>query len=681
MGRVQYAIILILIMVLQCITISSEVSSASEIIEIEAYNYTEASTLAINSDQDLVGLSLPGNGTEVNPYIFSGYNFTSTELNQLIISNTSKHIEISDNIFRGLSSEQIGISLYNVSNIKIVNNSMSDLAIGITANFTGNYNISIDNNTISDLNSDDFAAGIHLYGWCNISSISGNYLNNIYSENSAFGMKLNSTQLIIIDTLERNTILQLNGVISHGIAVYAHMGGVTEIINILHNRINSIESSEFSSGIYFEHIRENIYITPRHGAYVDVTLMQYNNFYWIISDGRSMGVYHSFNVRVSSVLNNSFLFIGGTGYYYGCLNADFGTASISLTKFQGNYFYNNGKGLTLNYHTNFDFSQNLDISDNLFVSNGYGLIIDADESKTERATVLIEGSLLIHRNDFMKSQSYAIKLDSNWDTGDISGDLPLNIENLLIYHNNLIENNPAGKSQIWEYAIFIVDVRFNYYSDHSLVDIDPQDFIIDMAYHLDSVKTDRYDLYPTAILNPNDITFNPIPIFTSSDPDNKNIIDITEKSTLQIGWEKELGYNLNPFYYNIKKRYLGTSDWVNIGVNITSKSYLWTVNEIEIGFYHLKIIAIENGTGSAVESDEILIEFINSALVEVPREWGKYLIIGTSVLSMVILAVVILYRRNKRLKTDLAVQKDPKLKQAKLKEYAKEAKDIIERDN
>ena len=141
MGRVRYAIILILIMVLQCCAISSEVSSASEWTEIEAYSYNEVSTLSINSNQELDGLSLPGNGTEISPYIFSGYNFTSTELNLFTISNTSKYIEIADNIFQGLSNEQIAISLYNVSNIRIINNSISDLAIGITANFTGNYNI------------------------------------------------------------------------------------------------------------------------------------------------------------------------------------------------------------------------------------------------------------------------------------------------------------------------------------------------------------------------------------------------------------------------------------------------------------------------------------------------------------------------------------------------------------
>ena len=50
-------------------------------------------------------------------------------------------------------------------------------------------------------------------------------------------------------------------------------------------------------------------------------------------------------------------------------------------------------------------------------------------------------------------------------------------------------------------------------------------------------------------------------------------------------------------------------------------------------------------------------------------------------LVLIILVIVILYIRNKSLKSDVAAERDPKLKQAKLKEYAEKAKDIIDRDD
>ena len=198
-------------------TTASNSSSISDNIEI--FNFTELSYLEINSDSDLEGLSLPGNGSDTNPYILSNNNFTGNSNNLLSIINTSKHIVISDNIFDGLSSEQTAISLQNVSNIHISNNSISDLAVGISANFTGNYNISIDNNTISNLYSDVVAAGISLNGWFNISSISDNSLEHIYSEDYSVGIKLNSSQPSLINRIELNAIRDLDGSKSQGISI------------------------------------------------------------------------------------------------------------------------------------------------------------------------------------------------------------------------------------------------------------------------------------------------------------------------------------------------------------------------------------------------------------------------------------------------------------------------------
>ena len=122
MRRIQYKAILIMLILFQSTIILADAMDESYLIKIEILSYTETAPLSINSDMELDGLGLPGNGSEADPYTFSGYNITSTDLNLVTISNTTQYIEISDNIFVGLSDEQIGISLYNVSNIKIINN-------------------------------------------------------------------------------------------------------------------------------------------------------------------------------------------------------------------------------------------------------------------------------------------------------------------------------------------------------------------------------------------------------------------------------------------------------------------------------------------------------------------------------------------------------------------------------
>ncbi len=653
-------------------TTASNSSSISDNIEI--FNYTQLSYLEINSDSDLEGLSLPGNGSDTNPYILSNNNFTGNSNNLLSIINTSKHIVISDNIFDGLSSEQTAISLQNVSNIHIFNNSISDLAVGISANFTGNYNILIDNNTISNLYSDVVAAGISLNGWFNISSISDNSLEHIYSEDYSVGIKLNSSQPSLINRIELNAIRDLDGSKSQGISIYSFWSGILKVDKILDNHLSVIESSKSSTGIYLEHIQEDYFNNIRHGSYVDISLMQYNTFISINSDGSSTGVYHSFNVRVISVLENSFSYITGSGYFYGNLNYNSETAYISMTNMKGNYFSNNNQGLALSYIiSRDDLTQNIEISENLFADNNFGITIHSEHDEDGGGTV-IEGLIQIQENTIIGSQSYGFSMKDS-STGYLSG---VYFTDFLIFHNNFIDNNPTGHSQVFEGSQYGLDVRFNYYSDHSLIDVDPQDYIIDIPYPFDAVF-DRKDRFPTSILNPNDITFNPSPIISSHE--NYFVVDLAQQTGLSIQWNKELGYNLNPFTFNIVVKYPDESDWVEITQNLTSSSFNWNLEGAKLGYNHIKIIAVEDYTGSVVESEELIIEIIDSSIIEIDSQTlTEFQIYGIVGLSVIVFAIIILYIRNKRLRTDIAIQKDPKLKQAKLKEYAKKGKDIIERD-
>jgi parallel beta-helix repeat protein len=83
--------------------------------------------LSITSDEDLIALNFPGEGTESNPYIIEDYNFGLQEnkidgyITLLEISNISKHVIIRDNSFDG---GHIGIYVKDVykGNIKIEEN-------------------------------------------------------------------------------------------------------------------------------------------------------------------------------------------------------------------------------------------------------------------------------------------------------------------------------------------------------------------------------------------------------------------------------------------------------------------------------------------------------------------------------------------------------------------------------
>jgi parallel beta-helix repeat protein len=109
-------------------------------------------TLDIQSEQDLIDLGFPGNGTEEDPYVIAGLTFgaplKNLNPNLLQISFTDVHILILNNTFTDANTNSFGIALFEVSNVVVDSNSFLYNSIAIFVEES--KNVLIQDNSISD---------------------------------------------------------------------------------------------------------------------------------------------------------------------------------------------------------------------------------------------------------------------------------------------------------------------------------------------------------------------------------------------------------------------------------------------------------------------------------------------------------------------------------------------------
>lgn len=99
--------------------------------------------ISINGDSEFRGF--PGNGTLINPYRIEGYNITASSGPLISVSGTTVHFSIKKNRLNGMSTAWEGVSIQNVVNGTIANNTISNCQnIGIDI-YGSNYNIFIGN--------------------------------------------------------------------------------------------------------------------------------------------------------------------------------------------------------------------------------------------------------------------------------------------------------------------------------------------------------------------------------------------------------------------------------------------------------------------------------------------------------------------------------------------------------
>ena len=102
--------------------------------------------ISIDGNQNFTTTALnegwSGDGSALSPYVIMGYEITNNTVNLIEIKNTNVHFEITGSTLTGLSSLYDGISLYNVTNAYIRNNTIQQTWMGVRLRKVTNSSVS-----------------------------------------------------------------------------------------------------------------------------------------------------------------------------------------------------------------------------------------------------------------------------------------------------------------------------------------------------------------------------------------------------------------------------------------------------------------------------------------------------------------------------------------------------------
>ncbi len=175
-----------------------------QVVDIDGVRYNAHDVIRINNDTDFAKQASvngwPGDGTQGNPYIISGYDIDAHGAGDAIyIGNTTVYFIIKNSYMHNTSPVSnpyfggLGIELYNVTNGVIENNTCSENLIGILFDESSNSTIS-NNSCYKNM------AGMEFYSSSNNNTVTNNTCNN----NSLNGIILESSS---DDVLSSNTCL------------------------------------------------------------------------------------------------------------------------------------------------------------------------------------------------------------------------------------------------------------------------------------------------------------------------------------------------------------------------------------------------------------------------------------------------------------------------------------------
>lgn len=197
--------------------------------------YIINSTIDIDNDTAFgpSGYNFPGSGIEGDPYIIAGMNITSNSADLIDISDTTKYFDIKDNLLDGINASYNGISLSNVINGQIENNTLRNNKNGVklASSSDGNY---IYNNTISN-NSEN---GIQLV----------DSDNNVIDDNNIYGNGNNGGGGGGSSLNHKNCVFSIQQAGHGGNGLYADPSSHNNITNnkIHNNSVNGIYLYECS---------------------------------------------------------------------------------------------------------------------------------------------------------------------------------------------------------------------------------------------------------------------------------------------------------------------------------------------------------------------------------------------------------------------------------------------------
>jgi len=110
-------------------------------------DYIPAAAIEVTSNAGFSIAGFNGSGTSIDPYTFTGFNFTGDQTH-LKIANTTDHFLIEDNLFDGLMGNHSGIILENVTSGMIETNSFNNHYRAVTIDKS--ENVTLHNNTVAN---------------------------------------------------------------------------------------------------------------------------------------------------------------------------------------------------------------------------------------------------------------------------------------------------------------------------------------------------------------------------------------------------------------------------------------------------------------------------------------------------------------------------------------------------
>ncbi|MHA2028120.1 MAG: right-handed parallel beta-helix repeat-containing protein, partial [Candidatus Kariarchaeaceae archaeon] len=176
--------------------------------------------ISITSDEDFVTLGFPGSGTKNDPYLIEGYEITGSSLNLISIRGTTSYFIIRNCLLDGLNSTNDGITLSNVENGIIENNTIFDMN---------------DNGIIVSNSNDNHIFGNHIYRVGEVGIIffgaSRNLINyNMIYNNDGDGIWiLSSGPKQSVDNRIEHNVLNNNGL--NGLTIGSTDGGIVILNN------------------------------------------------------------------------------------------------------------------------------------------------------------------------------------------------------------------------------------------------------------------------------------------------------------------------------------------------------------------------------------------------------------------------------------------------------------------
>ncbi len=276
-------ILLIVNSIFLCTQQTQSTSIEMEEIQTEGINlgktfitsYIPHSPIVITANANFVTQGFPGNGTEEDPFVISGYEIT-TAGNCIYIGNVDVYFRITDCSLLG-SGTGVGVYLSNVTNGELRNNFINQKRQGVQ--FHESSNNGIVNNTISGQSYE----GIGFYD----SSTNNLIMNNTILDNRE-GVSLQSPDNLVVN----NTIL------GNVYGVYlSHPNNLVE---------NNTISGSSDYGVYFLYgsdcvVQRNTFEGNNYGVYLEQSLQQIVTDNIIIENG--YGIW-DFGSSDNTILNN-----------------------------------------------------------------------------------------------------------------------------------------------------------------------------------------------------------------------------------------------------------------------------------------------------------------------------------------------------------------------------------------